>query len=211
MSSENERTVDFYEKYASLYCQRNEIDYATTRGQKDDKIHTDYIVRSLAGVPKSARMFEVGSGSGRDARLIRSLGYEIQVSDVADSFLKLLSGDGFEPIKFDLTRDNFSTSYDYILANAVLVHFTKDEVKATVAKIYEALNPKGIFVLSLKQRLGGGEEWKANIAGTSEKRYFSYWEIGEAKSMLEAARFRIIECRQNGGMRACWLDIICQK
>lgn len=211
MSSENERTVEFYEKYADLYRRRNEEDYATPRGRRDNERHSAYLVKTLENLPKSARMFEIGSGYGRDAKLIRSLGYEIQVSDVAESFLEELSKDGFAPVKFDLIRDNFPSKYDYILANAVLVHFTKDEVKAAVKKVYNALNSGGVFAVSFKQRSKGGEDWKANISGAAEKRYFSYWDVGEATTMLEETGFTVVSCQQIGGIRACWLDIICKK
>lgn len=211
MSTENERTVEYYERYAVLYRERNRVDYATSRGQRDDKIHSDYILKTLEGLPKSARMFEVGSGYGRDAKLIRAQGYEIQVSDVADSFLEMLRENWLEPVKFDLTQDGFPDKYDYILANAVLVHFTKDEVESAVEKVYNALNPGGTFAVSFKQRLGGGEDWKANIAEAPEKCYFSYWDVGEVTDMLERHGFTIVSCQQVGGMRACWLNIICRK
>lgn len=211
MSTENERTVEFYNQYADLYHQRNLEDYATPRGVRDDQIHQAYILKTLERLPKTAKMFEIGSGYGRDAKRIEELGYHIQVSDVAESFLKILRKEGFAPRKFDIVNDDFVDTYDYILANAVFVHLTKEEVVAAVRKIYQALNNQGIFALSLKQRLGGGEEWKANISGTKEKRYFSYWEIGEATAMLEATGFEVTHCQQNGGMRACWLDIITRK
>lgn len=211
MSTENERALDFYSKYADLYSLRNKKDYTTPQGLKEAKAHQDFIRKTVEGLPHSAKMFEIGSADGRDAKLINSLGYNIQVSDAVDSFMDMLTAEGFSPVKFNVVTDDFSDTYDYILANAVLVHLTKNEVKTVVQKIHAALKQNGIFVLSLKQRLGGGEEWKANIDGASGKRYFSYWDIDEAKTMLEAAGFEIIWARQVGGIRACWLELIVKK
>lgn len=211
MKTENERTLDFYNKHADLYLHRNQVDYSTSRGLRDDRVHQDYIRKTLNNLPKDAKMFEVGSGDGRDAKLINSLGYKIQVSDAVDSFIKILTENGFSPLKFNIVTDSFPDSYDYILANAVLVHLTKSEVKDAIKKVYAALNQNGIFATSFKQRLGGGEDWKANITGTSEKRFFSYWDINEARKMLEEAGFKILHFQQNGGMRACWIDFIVKK
>lgn len=211
MSIENEQTVVFYNKHADLYYERNLEDYATPRGVKDDQIHYDYLKSTLANLPKDAKMFEIGSAYGRDAERINALGYKIQVSDVADSFLEMLKKAGLSPVKFDIIHDEFKESYDYILANAVFVHLTKAETIAAIKKVYAALKPNGIFAFSLKQRLGSGEDWKNNIAGTTDKRYFSYWDVNEAREMLENIGFKILIYKQIGGMRACWLDIAVQK
>lgn len=110
MSIENEQTVDFYNKHADLYYERNLKDYATPRGIKDDQIHYDYLKSTLVNLPKDAKMFEIGSAYGRDAERINALGYNIQVSDVADSFLEMLEKAGFSPVKFDIIHDEFTES-----------------------------------------------------------------------------------------------------
>lgn len=129
MSTENDATVAFYKKYAGLYLQRNQVDYSKEQGRKDDNVHRDYILRSIAGLPKDARMFEVGSGSGRDAALIRSMGYDIQVSDVAEAFLVALKERNFEPISFDLVHDEFPGKFDYIISECRLgtLHKSRSE------------------------------------------------------------------------------------
>ena len=43
----------------------------------------------MEGLPRDAKIFEVGSASGRDAKYLHSLGYNnITVSDVADYFFE---------------------------------------------------------------------------------------------------------------------------
>lgn len=211
MSIENDATLEFYAKHADLYQQRNAQDYTTAQGLKDDEVHSRYILESLEGLPKEARLFEVGSGCGRDAALIRARGYQVQTSDAVESFLDILKENGFAPIKFNLISDTFPDQYDYILANAVLVHFTKGECREVLRKVYNALNPGGIFAFSLKQYVENAPEWKSNIPGSDSKRYFSYWKPEEIEAELKLAGFKIKKIQQDEGMRANWLNIIAQK
>lgn len=211
MSDQNNQTLGVYAKHAELYEQDTLADF-TANPKKSERItknHHAFLKQSLGNVHKEGKLFEIGSGYGRDAAYIRSLGYKIQTSDAVDSFIDRLRKESFEPIKFNLITDEFIGKYDYILANAVLVHFTKDEVRAAIKKVYDALERNGIFAFSLKQRMGGGEDYKTDIAG--EKRYFSYWDVGEIDKVVEKIGFEIISVKQLGGIRACWLDIIVKK
>lgn len=92
-----------------------------------------------------------------------------------------------------------------------MVHFTKDEVKSAIRKVYAALNPGGIFAFSVKQRTENAPEWKANVPGSDLGRYFSYWEAEEIETELQRIGFRIKGLAQNRGMCADWLDFIAQK
>ncbi|MCL2451677.1 class I SAM-dependent methyltransferase [Candidatus Saccharibacteria bacterium] len=131
----NQKTIQVYEDCAQEYIARSEA----------KKIHLSapWITRSLAGLPKNAKLFEIGSATGREARLIRSLGYNIQVSDAPSAFVDYLTTIGLDPIQFDLMTDQFPDTYNYILAKATLVHFSHKEVKAALKKVFGALSGGG--------------------------------------------------------------------
>ena len=211
MSSQNDQTLRVYARHADLYEQDTLADFNNNseKAEKIRKSHQAFLSKSLETISKDGKLFEVGSGYGRDAVFIRALGYSIQVSDAVDSFIERLKREDFESVEFNLITDDFIEKYDYILANAVLVHFPKDEVEKSIRKIYDTLNPNGVFTFSLKQRAGGGEDYKTDIAG--EKRYFSYWDIGEIERVVEKVGFKIALAKQVGGVRACWLDVIVKK
>ncbi|MFV0485026.1 MAG: methyltransferase domain-containing protein [Candidatus Saccharimonadales bacterium] len=211
MISKNDQTLKVYARHAQFYEDDtlNDFNRDPKKTAKLMENHHAFLDLSLKTIPKNGNLFEVGSGYGRDAIYIRSKGYNIQVSDAVDSFITRLQRDDFAPVKFNLITDEFTEKWQYILVNAVLVHFTKSDVVLAIKKIYDALEPSGIFAFSLKQRAGGGEDWKTDIAG--EKRYFSYWDIGEINQVVEDAGFEIVHIKQVGGIRACWLDVIVQK
>ncbi len=211
MSLENKRTLEFYNKHPDLYCLRGKKYYTEPHGIRDNEANCDFIRNSLNDLSQDAKMFEIGSGDGRDARFINSLGYNIQTSDAVESFLSILKDEGFSPIKFNVINDDFADSYDYILANAVFVHLTKSEVEEAVQKVYSALRNNGRFTISLRRRLEGEKDWRANIPGTSDGRFFSFWNISEAKIMLRNVGFKIIYFRQKDKPNACWLEFVVQK
>ena len=166
----------------------------------------------MLGLPKDAKIFEIGSAGGRDAKYIQSLGYtNLITSDIVDYFLRRLQLAGLSPQKFNLIADDFADSYDFILCWAVLVHLTKDEVKAAINKMYRALNNRGRIALCVKHKEGREEEWTdfQNLLGA--KRYFSYWDRDEIADYLRSAGFKNVDVEQYGGARACWLDCYAEK
>lgn len=208
MSIENERTLDFYNKHADLYCLRGKKFYAEPDGIKDNEANQNFLRQSLEGLPKDAKMFEIGSGDGRDAHFVNSLGYDIQTSDAVESFLSILRENGFLPIKFNIIKDAFAESYDYILANAVFVHFTKPEVRIACEKVYGALNGGGRFIVAFKRRLEEESGWKTGVPGTTERRFFSYWDADEVKTVLENVGFKIVYFWEHNSAWDCWLNFV---
>ncbi len=207
----NTQTLQVYENHADFYEKDTLADFRNNpeKAKKIIQTQQEFLKKSLENIPVSASLFEIGSGYGRDARFIRSLGYNIQTSDAVDSFIARLRRDDFNPVKFNLITDDFSQKWDYILANAVLVHFPKDKVESALKKVHGALHSGGVFAFSVKQKLGGGEDWKTDIAG--EKRYFSYWEEGEIEQLVRELGFEVVFIKQIGGIRACWLDVVVKK
>lgn len=204
MSIENEKTIEFYEKFAEDYRDRAKGgEYSKDR----QDIH-EWFKKVFSGVPKSAKIFEVGSGAGQDAEFLNKLGYAVQTSDVAESFIEILNDYNLNPVKFNIIKDDFDNKYDVILASAVLVHLTPSEVKNAIEKIYSALNYGGIFVLSVKSETR--HEWKKeDPSGLS--RYFSHWTQEEITGLLEKIGFVEVSVETFEGQRSNWLRIVAKK
>ena len=212
MSTENDKTIEVYEKFGQNYLNRNKKDAETDPHYKADierrRLYIENITKDL---PRDAKIFEVGSASGNEIKTLESLGFtNITPSDVADFFIKHLQNEGFSPIKFNLITDEFPDSYDFIRCSAVLVHFKKDEAKAAIVKMFNALNPNGICSFSVKHKEGHSEEWKHDDDIGAE-RYFSYWNKDELESFVKECGFSDIDIEQQGGARACWLACTAKK
>ena len=203
MSTENDKTIKVYEKFGQNYLNRNKKDAETDPHYKERRrLYMEKITKDL---PRSAKIFEVGSASGNEVKILKSLGFtNITPSDVADFFINHLRNEGFSPIKFNLITDEFPDSYDFIRCSAVLVHFKKDEARASIEKMLSALNPGGICSFSVKLKEGHKEEWKYD-RDIGAKRYFSYWNKDELEEFVKSCGFVDIDIEQQGGIRACWL------
>ena len=209
MSTENDETIEVYEKFGQNYLDRNKKDSEADPHYLERRRF--YLENTTKDLPKDAKIFEVGSASGNEIKILESLGFtNITPSDIADFFIDHLRNEGFSPIKFNLITDEFPDSYDFIRCSAVLVHFKKDEAKAAIKKMFAALNPGGICSFSVKLKEGHGEEWKYD-KDIGAKRYFSYWGKDELEDFAKGCGFVDIDIEQQGGIRACWLTCTAKK
>lgn len=198
MSESNSATLRSYEIRTQAYIDGTSRDLApATRS---------WIDAALCGLPKSARILEIGSAFGRDAAYISAAGYSVECSDAAESFLSELRSRGFPARKLNVLTDQIGGAYDLILANAVLLHFTCSEFSLVLKKLRSALADKGRLAISLKE--GDGAEWSdAKIAAP---RFFQYWRAEPLRRELETAKFReisIVEARTDR-VHSDWLYVI---
>lgn len=169
MHDPNARTLNAYAQHVEDYL-RN-----TPSGYTDKH---EPLLRWLDSITEhavqKARLFEVGSATGREARYLRSKGLSVHCSDAVEGFVEHLRQIGeHDAVLFNLLEDELpSKDYDAVLANAVLPHFTEDDVSATLRKMFTSLNTGGIFAFSVKQ--GSGEAWVDEKFG--DKRYIHYWQ-----------------------------------
>ena len=174
-----------------------------------DDVLKAWLDAGLKLIPKDGTILEVGSGFGRDAEYIRDRGYDIECSDAVPNFVELLQKKGFKARLIDLLSDNVDGSYDMVVADAVLLHFTPEESIGVAKKIYKALKPGGVFALRMKQ--GDGPAWTEEKLG--EPRYFYYWQPDELKKMLTSCGFEWQAMTESytGHNKANWMHIILVK
>jgi SAM-dependent methyltransferase len=114
-------------------------------------------LRRLAGpLASGATVLEIGSGTGRDADYLESLGLSVDRTDAAETFLKIQAERGRTARRLDVTADELGGPYDGVLALCVLMHVDRAGIDRVLAKIRAALRPGGGFLVSV--RAGEGEE-----------------------------------------------------
>lgn len=166
------------------------------------KEHIDSFLQLL---PPDANILEIGSGSGRDAQYIKDRGFSVQVSDVPKSFIIHLSTEGHSPIYFDAISTDLNQEFDAIIANAVLLHFNREQCIQALNNIHRHLVPGGFFLLRLKR--GSGEEIASHKLGSP--RYFKYWEANSFKEMIELIGFQVVS--EHHTSDNLWLQYILKK
>ena len=177
MKDTNKLTIQSYEAYSQDY-----LDSAQSEPAEGVKT---WIQSALSGMAPNARILELGSGSGCDATYMESLGYEVECSEATQSFVSHLLEKGFLASKINILTDPIMSSYDLVFANAVMIHFTRDEMLKALKKIHTCLKNRGRVAFSVQK--GMGEEW------TSEKykipRYYHYWNSYDLEVLLEEAGY----------------------
>jgi Asp-tRNA(Asn)/Glu-tRNA(Gln) amidotransferase A subunit family amidase len=203
----NDKTVVSYEKYATRYTERDETEYVLS---DDWKNLQKWLKESLSGVDKDATIFEIGSGTGRDAGFIKKLGYKnLQTSDVAETFVRVLEKNKLSPIKFNILTDDFPKKYDVIIATAVSLHFDRENITKILNKIFNALNDDGKFLVCVQ--VGEGSKWKDNLA--DGKRFFEFYHEDDFSKMLDDAGFGNLDISYNDyhNTEKRWLQIVAEK
>ena len=168
--------------------------------------HKEWLDRALAGLPRSARILELGSGFGRDAAYLERLGYQVRCTDATPAFVTELRSRGFTASALNAITDDLPGELDMLLASAVLLHFTRAEFAAVLAKARRALRQGGRFAFTLKA--GDGEEWSTEKLGAP--RFFCYWREPRVRDAVAAAGFAGSDIREvpRGTGSMDWLYVV---
>jgi SAM-dependent methyltransferase len=179
-TSSNQTTLHSYERAAQTYIEKTPREVSGLfKGWIDTTLHL---------LNRRARILEIGSGFGRDAAYIESLGFNVVRTDAAESFVKHLQFEGYLAHKFNLLTDDLNETYDLVFANAVFLHFSRGEFLFALEKISRCLSKDGLLAFTLKR--GEGEEWEVEKLG--EPRYFHYWSLDEIYPILTYLDYRIV-------------------
>ena len=95
----------------------------------------DALRRMMRHVPAGGLEHEVGSGTGRDADFVESLGGKVRRTDATQAFLDLQAERGKKGERLNLLTDRLGGPYDAILAICVLIHVERAATDRVLRKI----------------------------------------------------------------------------
>ena len=200
IDSKNAQTVATYESRVQEY-----INSTSHEVNGDLKVWLD---ESVDNLPHAARILEIGSGFGRDADYLHDKGYSVECTDATLGFVELLQDNGFNARELNVLTDEITSRYDFVFADAVLLHFDREQTADVMQKVYGSLEDGGRFAFTVKQ--GIGEEWSTDKLDAP--RYFCYWQKGQIEELLEYTGFHnhLVEEKGSGsGQR--WLHVVAYK
>ncbi|MBU1167255.1 methyltransferase domain-containing protein [Patescibacteria group bacterium] len=141
-------------------------------------------------VKDSGKILDVGCGSGRDARALFDMGYDVVGIDLSDNMLKLakLKAPAAKFIRMDF-RDLFLENdyFDGFWANATLFLVAETDLKKATQELYRVTKKGGVGFISFKE---GEGEVKKEIDGLAKiQLLYSYSELRE---IMKEVGFKVL-------------------
>ena len=194
-SSDNAMTLQSYEIAADRYAAA-----ASTRPREQQRA---FLERLTERIGQRGHLLEIGSGPGFDADTLEALGLRVERTDAANSFLGQMSERGKTPRLLNAIADELGGPYDGIFANAVFLHFSRDELRGVLAKARAALKAGGALAFSVKD--GDGEAWSDGKLG--HPRHFTYWREPALRDLLRSTGWQVESLDRVAGVDD-WLYVI---
>ncbi len=198
--------VDTYNKIAEEYNIRN--------GKFFHQTELDFF-KSL--FDNSKKILEIGCGTGRDAAALVDGGFQYIGIDISSGMLEIARKNVANTtfLEMDFYKLGFvDASFDGFWAAASLLHIPKKDIDMVLLEIRRVLKDRGVGFISVKEKtnLDEGEIHGNKLGGI--KRYFSFYDKDEFKSILEKNGFEIIKtsgCVENDELKTVWLYYFVRK
>ena len=160
------KTIDYYNMHSDQFAE------STFNVDMESLYHP-----FLEHLPSTARILDLGCGSGRDSLAFIKKGYEVDACDYAEELVKkaheLTGINVLHQSFYDLDKVE---RYDGIWACASLLHCERDRLAEVLQKMLSALNPNGVIYMSFKY--GDSDREK-------DGRQFTDLDENQAEALLE--------------------------
>ncbi len=165
--------------------------------------------RFTSKLAPSSLILDFGCGSGRDTKYFLEKGFTVEATDGSSELCAAASKFTGITVKQMLFQNwKSEAKYNGIWACSSILHLNKQELKAVISNIKEALLPSGIFYTSFKY---------GNFEGERNGRYFTDLTESSFEELInEVTGFEIIEEWITSDVRPGreeekWLNVILKK
>lgn len=178
----NNPTIATYDQYAEVY-DGEVVDF--WNGFPPE------FINDFTNLLPGRRLLNLGSGSGRDAVLLRTCGLEVVCIDASKSMIDMTTKLGFESYQADFSHIDFpDSSFDAVWAYTSLIHIPKDEARRVVSHIQRLLKASGVFAIGVIEGDSDGMVERKTMPGVV--RYFKNYTSDELRELVEPFGFEFL-------------------
>lgn len=201
----DKETIVTYDRFAAEYDAETRVFW-----EKFPRTVLDEFARLVRQAGGGNNILDLGSGPGRDARLLKDLGLEVTCIDASRAMVTLVINQGFRCCLMDLVRLAFEKeSFDGVWAYTSLLHIPKASLPKALEGVHGVLGPDGIFGLGMIN--GNSEGFIEDESMKGAKRYFAYYEEEELRRHLAGVGFRVVFFEKMTPKSRTYLHFICEK
>jgi SAM-dependent methyltransferase len=155
----------------------------------------------LAELVDTGHVLELGSGPGGDATYLEGHGLRVTRTDAALAFVEMMRTAGHEARRLDVCTDELGGPYDAVLADAMLLHLTRDEFEDVLQRTRRAVVNDGVLAFTVKK--GDAAAW--SDAKLRLPRHFTYWRAPAVREALTRTGWTVIKLDHVAGRIEPWL------
>jgi predicted TPR repeat methyltransferase len=111
---------------------------------------------------------------------------------------------GLSPVRLDALTDDLGGPWDAVVAFAVLLHLTREELGTVLDRLREAVRPGGLLAVTVKE--GDGSAWSDHRLGSP--RFFTFWRAGPLAEVLADHGWSVQELERHTGDRDDWILVM---
>lgn len=147
-------------------------------------------INEFAKKLEGKKVLNIGSGTGKDAVLLREKELDILCIDASAKMILKTKGLGFKSILMDMRNMSFkNNTFDGIWAYTSLLHITKGDMIKVLYTIHNILKQNGVLLIGMIEGTFEGIINSRHLNNAT--RYFQYYEETELKEIVENIGFTL--------------------
>ncbi len=158
----------------------------------------------LAAVVGGGHVLELGSGPGWDAAYLENRGVRVTRTDATPAFVERLRAAGHDARLLDVRIDPLGGPYEAVLADAMLLHLTREQFEDVLRRARRAVVDGGVLAFTVKE--GDGAAW--SNAKLDLPRHFTYWRESAVREVLTRSGWTVTSLDHVTGRTEPWLYVL---
>lgn len=148
-------------------------------------------IKAFCEALRGQQVLDLGSGSGRDAIILRDQGLEVTCLDASGKMVEMTRRLGFESRQAEFSNMQLADNYyDGVWAYTSLIHVSSEDAQAAMRVVARALKPNGIFLVGVIVGDTAGMVERKTMPNS--RRYFKYYRREEITEMVSSCGFRLL-------------------